>query len=1052
MTRLSLANRAIVGLLALIIIGFGVYSTASLKRELIPSLQLPVAAVVTPYQGASPSTVEKQVTAPIEDAVKTVNGVKKVTSTSSTGNSTVTVELEYGESSDDIRTNIQRAVDGVGSQLPDDVSPTVIAGSLDEIPVVQLSASSDAGRQQFAADVKQDVLPKLRSLDGVRDATLSGEDERQVTVTLRSDDVAAAGIDPANIGKLLEAAGAVVPAGELTNDGKTLSVQVGSAVSSVKDLRDLPLPTKTGPVLLGSIADVKNEPSPKTSISRTDGKPSLGISITKAQDGNTVDVSHEVADALPGLTKDLGHHARFTTVFDQAPFIEQSIHDLTVEGGLGLLFAVIVILLFLVSLRSTIITAISIPMSLLIALIGLKIGGYSLNIITLGALTVAVGRVVDDSIVVVENVKRHLNSRASAAPLTARERMDTVLLSVREVAGAITASTLTTVAVFLPIAFVGGQTGELFRPFAVSVTVALAASLLVSLTVVPTLASWFMSGKRPKKSGTEPVDAGRAAPSNRIQRGYAPILRGVISHPVWTLILAVLIFAGTIAATPLMKTNFLGDSGQDTLSITQDMPIGTSLGATDNAAHKVEHVLADTSGIKSFQTTVGSGGNAAEAAFAGGSGGSNTASFSITLKSDADPDSVSKHLRSELGGLSGAGEVTVQGSQASFGGGTLDVVVHGGDTARLRRGADKVTRLMSGISGLSEVSSNLSNAQPVVTVHVDRDAAAQVGLTQAQIGQSVATAMRGQKLGAVTIDGTSEDIVLKSGDAPATADDLKTLPIRTAAGPSVPLERVADVKTEKAPASITRIDSERSATVSGTVDSDDLGSVTSSVTSRLDSVDLPHGVSASIGGVSQDQSDAFAQLGLAMLVAIAMVYLVMVATFRSLMQPFILLVSIPFAATGALVLLLATDTALGVPALIGLLMLIGIVVTNAIVLIDLVNQFRRSGATIDEAVASGAGLRVRPIVMTALATIFALLPMSLGLTGGGVFISKPLAIVVIGGLVSSTVLTLLLVPVLYTLLERRRERRSNRRSARRGEPSGGRPEPPRGRHAALEAE
>src|SRR5699024_11121825 len=294
-------------------------------------------------------------------------------------------------------------------------------------------------------------------------------------------------------------------------------------------------PTKTGPVLLGSIADVHSRTSPKTSITRTNGKPSLGISIIKAQDGNTVDVSHEVSDALPDIKKDIGHNAEFTTVFDQAPFIEQSIHDLTIEGALGLLFAVIVILLFLVSLRSTVITAISIPMSLLIALIGLDVGGYSLNIITLGALTVAVGRVVDDSIVVVENVKRHLVGRAARGPLTNRDRMDTVLESVREVAGAITASTLTTIAVFLPIAFVGGETGELFRPFAVTVTIALAASLLVSLTVVPTLASWFMSGesvapKRAKRKLAAPDRAGGppGEPRNLLRRGYAPILRSTL--------------------------------------------------------------------------------------------------------------------------------------------------------------------------------------------------------------------------------------------------------------------------------------------------------------------------------------------------------------------------------------------------------------------------------------------------------------------------------------------------------------------------------------------
>ena len=1037
LARASLDNRAVVALVTLLLAVAGIVSMTSLRQELIPSLDFPTVAVVATAPGSAPEVVAEQLAAPVEQAMAGVDGLESTSSTSSAGFAVVLGELTYGTDADRARQQLQTALSDVAARLPEGASTEVVAGGLDEIPVVQLSVTSDLGEEELAARLAAEVVPALEDVEGVRDVAVSGAAEQQVRLRLDPARLAAAGLAPTAVGEALRANGAVTPVGTVTDGERTLSVTVGAPLADLDALRAVPLlPAAAGaaPVALGDVATVERVRAPATSLARTDGRPSLAVGITKAPDGNTVDVSHGVRDALPALERSLGPGTRFTVAFDQAPFIEQSIEDLTTEGLLGLVFAVVVILLFLRSLRPTLVTALSIPLSLLVTFAALRVGGYSLNILTLGALTVAVGRVVDDSIVVIENIERHLGRGEG--------RLEAVLGAVREVAGAVTASTLTTVAVFLPIAVVGGQVGELFRPFALTVTVALLASLLVSLTIVPVLASWFL---RPPAHGADADAAVGAADEReergRLQRAYVPLLRAGLAHPWRTLAVALALLVATGAAVPLLQTSFLGSAGQNTLTVTQELPPGTSLAAQDEAARRVEQVLADVPGVETVQTTVGAGEGAA-AAFSSSAG---AASFAVTTDPDADQERLLADVRARLDELSDAGDVTVAGGAGGFGSSTVDVVLTGADAAALQEASDAVVAALRGAEEVGEVSSNLAAEQPVVQVRVDRAAAARAGLTEAAVAQSLAGALRPVPLGTVVLGGVPQQVVLApAADAPGPAD-LRAQVLVTAAGP-VPLASVAAVEEVEVPASVTRRDGERTVTVSAAPAGDDLGAATASVTRAVDALDLPEGVEAEIGGASADQEEAFAQLGLALLAAIAVVYLVMVATFRSLLQPLLLLVSVPFAATGALGLLLVTGTPLGVAALIGMLMLVGIVVTNAIVLIDLVNQHRRAGAAPLEAVVGGARRRLRPILMTAAATVLALTPMSLGLTGGGAFISQPLAVVVIGGLVSSTLLTLVLVPVLYLLLERGRERRERRR-AERGQRRGER----RGRRAARAA-
>lgn len=1044
-------NRALIALITIVAAVFGSLALTSLKQELIPSLQLPQLLVSTSYPGASPQVVNDDVSTPIETAIQGLAGLETTSTTSNTNSSLVSATFTYGTDLVKAESRIDQAINRITNVLPAGLDPQVISGSIDDFPVISLAVSS-SDTVALADQLKRSVLGDLRDVAGVRDAALVGDIGRRVTITPNADELAARGLSTQSLRDALQQNGALIPAGAITEGDTTLSVQAGSKLGSVDDIAALPLvASSTGfiatagitadatPTTIGDVATVALVENPVTSISRVNGEPALTIAVTKVPAANTVDVSKAVRTILPQLEAAVAP-ATFTVVFDQAPFIQQSIDALTQEGLLGLGFAVIVILLFLLSVRATLVTAISIPTSVLITFIGLQSVGYSLNILTLGALTIAIGRVVDDSIVVIENIKRHLVAGA--------DRAATIVFAVREVAGAITASTVTTVTVFLPISFVGGATGELFRPFALTVTIALLASLLVSLTIVPVLAYWFLRAPKavatldlaadpatPNDTATEsasvPAATGLSAAAEagenpgRLQKGYLPVIRFTLKHAVATLLLAVLVLSGTAALVPFMKVNFLGSTGQNTFRVTQTLPVGSSLAAQDAASASVETALRALDGIDIVQLSIGGG--SAGSAFRGGAPASSAVTYSITTADGADADAVQDRARRALAGLGNVGEISVAAASGFGASSDIAVDITAATDADLQTATTSILSAVQKLRAIKESASTLASSLPYLAVTVNRRAAAAAGLSEFALGTLVSQAMQPSVIGSIAIDETNLTVYLTAQSPPTTSADLAAVQIATRTG-SVALDTLATVEQVDGPSTLTTAKGLRTATVSATPASDDLGTANAQLSQILVDTKLPTGATATLGGVSADQAEAFQQLGVAMLVAVLIVYIVMVATFQSLLQPLLLLVSVPFAATGAIALQVATGIPLGVPSLIGVLMLIGIVVTNAIVLVDLVNQYRRRGLSVPDALIAGASRRLRPILMTALATIFALLPMAIGLTGHGGFISQPLALVVIGGLVSSTVLTLIVLPVLYLLVEGTRERRNIRRA------------------------
>jgi hydrophobic/amphiphilic exporter-1 (mainly G- bacteria), HAE1 family len=1045
LARLSLKNRSLIALATIAILLIGAFVIPTLKQELFPSLDFPAVSVVTVDAGASPTIVEHDVTNPLEQSIQGIAGIQQMTSYSNQGVSIIVIEYNFGTDINQASQTLTQHLNQAQASLPSGITPQVQTFSVNSLPVIQLAVTSSEDPVALAAQVKQEVVPVLQGIDGVANASVTGVEQQIVTVTLDLKKVQAAGLSVSQIEGVLQANNLTLPAGQITSNGQTLPVQVGNTFNSLNDLKNLvvgvsvprtstatgtssasPLPTTTQtptvkptPITLGAVATVEQTLAPSTSITRTNGQPSIGIAITKTNDGNTVSISQAIQDKLSSLQNTLGHHARIFVVFDQSPFVKSSVNGLVSEGLIGAGFAILVILVFLLSLRSTLVTAVSIPLSVVIALIGLWVGQFSLNILTLGGLTIAIGRVVDDSIVVLENIQRHLRQDVGA------EKRSNIIGAVREVAGAVTASTLTTVSVFLPIAFTGGFVGELFSSFAITVTIALLASLFVALTIIPVLAYWFLKAPKAQKASARQGDQPAHEKMTLLERGYVPVVRWVTTHRLISIVGALVIFFGTIALVPRLGTNFFDQSSQNTFSITQNLPASTSLQQTDQAARPVEAVLASVPGIQTYQVTIGSSGSVASS-FSGGSG-SNSASYAITTDPNVDQVALQQRVQDRLNRLSGVGTITLSAASQGFNSSGLQVNVQASDDQTLRTATQLVLNAVQQAPNMTDVTGNLADASPLINVQVDPTRALLHGLTAAQVGQELRAVYSGTTVTRVTLGGTQEDVNIQLGTPATTVQGMQDLLIPGPTG-NVRLGDIATVTRAYGPPQITHLGGVRTATVSATITSSNIGAVSQDVQQRINKLSLPAGATVSLGGVTASQMQAFQGLLLALLIAILLVYLVMVATFRSIIQPLILLVSIPFAATGSILLLLATHTTLGVPALLGLLMLVGIVVTNAIVLLDLVNQYRAKGLDARTAVVEGGRRRLRPILMTAIATILALLPMALGLSKAGVFIAGPLAIVVIGGLTTSTILTLLLVPTLYVIVEDLRGRFGRKRT------------------------
>ena len=1014
LTELALKRASVTFLMAAAVFVAGIVSWGSLKSELLPDIDFPIITVITPYSGAGSTDVAEQVTKPVERTLAGAARVSSVRSTSAAGLSIVVGNFSYGTDLKATVADVQASLRSAG--LPFGVSPLVTTFNINAFPILSFTIQA-GGSTEVGALVRDEVVPELAGIPGVASVDTIGGALERLEVTLDPVKLAAAGIGVQQVSGVLQANDLTAPSGTIVNGDATLPVTTTHRFRTVDEIRALTVgfrptpPTQPGaqpaPRVAVTIADlgtVAFGPDPAAGISRTDGQSSVALSVVKAGNANTVDVTKAIEARMDGLARRLGLTVVYA--FRSADFIEQSIDGLVREGGLGAAFAVFIIFMFLLNVRSTLVAAISIPMSVMAALLLMLVGGVSLNIMTLGGLAVAVGRVVDDAIVVLENIFRH--HRANREPIG-----QAVINGTREVSVAITSSTITTVAVFLPIGFVGGLVTQFFLPFSLTVTFALLASLIVALTVVPVLA-YFLVPRVKHAPGAGEV----GAKDTYVQRTYTPLLRLALRFRWPTLGIAAALFAASMALVPLIPTAFLNAGSDTILAVTIAPPAGTTAAATLARAVEAEKLIDADPSVVTYHTSVAGEGDTGfstiQASFFGRS--ANSATVLATLVDTVDLDQATRVLLTELAPI-GRDGYSVSVGQITNGGSGLQIVVSSDDAAALHAATDAITAAVKAIPDIVNVGNDLAAETPELQIRVDPNKALALGLSTDQVSRLVRGVLAGQTAIHAVLDGRPGTTpVFVRVDPSALGDPQALLPL---------LQGAATIETVQAQASITRVDQNPSATISGEILAKDTGGTSIAVKKAIDALGLPSTVSVELTGITQQQTEGFSGLLFAMVISIFVVYIVMVIVFGSLLDPFIILFSLPLATIGAFVGLLLTGRALGISSLIGMLMLIGIVVTNAIVFVDLVGQMRRKGYSIEHALVHAGRTRVRPILMTALATILALIPLALGLNQGSI-IAAELGTVVIGGLFTSTLLTLVVVPVVYSLVHGGQERVARR--------------------------
>lgn len=1062
--QFSLRNKFAIWLLTVIVTAVGLYSGLTMKQETIPNIDVPYLSVTAVYPGAAPEGVVEEITKPLETRLHNVDGVKTVTSTSMENAASLIIEFEYGTNLDNATAAVREALNDV--QLPEDAQkPQITRFSLSSMPVVSLSLSDkeSGSLEDLTRITENDIKPVLEDLDGVASVQIAGQFVREVSLKFDQAKLKELGLSEDTVKGIVQGSALRVPLGLFSLEQSQKAVVIDGNITTVEDLENLAIPVVpssagaassgaaagapggaaagagmpaggTGAnagaaagsangadasggamgavpvgiptVKLGDIADIETIGKAE-SISRTNGEESIGIQIVKSNDANTVDVVNQVKDAAEELGKQYDH-INFTVLLDQGQPITDSVNTMLSKALFGALFAVLIILIFLRNIRSTIISIISIPLSLLIAILALKQMDITLNMMTLGAMTVAIGRVVDDSIVVIENIYRRLS-------LTGEKLKGSKLIieATREMFVPIMSSTIVTIAVFLPLAFVSGMVGELFQPFALTMVFSLLASLLVAITLVPALAHTLFRKGLGKKHNHDEKPKG-------IARGYRRILEWSLSHKLITFGLAVVLLVGSLFLYPLVGVSFLPEQEDKYVMATYSPEPGTQLEDVEKEMLTIEKYILEQPGVDKMQYSIG-GDNPL------GMGSSNSALFYIAYDPDTDhfsdvKEKLMEGLRAELpkGEWSDMSELMTGG----LGGGSLSVNVFGDELEQIKPVSDQILALITeDTKNFEKGETSLSKTYEQYTLVADQQKLSSLGLTPGQLAMKLSPVRERPVLTEVSIDGKNYNVYIETDSQTySSIDDIENETLTSPLGIQVPIKDVAKVEKGTSPDSIMRIDGKMVVEVSAKITSTDVQKASTSLQEKIDKLDLPDGVTVKFGGVTQQINDTFGQLGIAMLAAIAIVYFVLVVTFGGGLAPFTILFSLPFIVIGAMVGLLIGGETLNVSALMGVLMLIGIVVTNAIVLIDRVIHKEREGMSTREALLEAGTTRLRPILMTALATIGALLPLVFGWEHSAGIISRGLGITVIGGLISSTLLTLVIVPIVYEFLMKFRRR------------------------------
>ena len=1004
LARFSVKKPVTITMMILIVIVIGVVSFSKLQIDLLPQMELPYVMVQTSYQGAGPEEIENIISRPLEQTLSTVENMEGIMSISSEGSSLLLMQFAFNTDMDEIMLQIRERVDVIKGFLPDGTSsPLALKMDPNALPIIQLAISSKGDlytTQKIAEDV---ISPRFERIEGTASASVSGGLEQEVEIMLKEEIIKGYNLSSSYVGQILGAENLNMPGGTVKKGSNELTVRTMGEFKSVEEIKNLTIPlTKGGTVRLKDIADVNLKSKEQSSITKLNGKEVVQISVMKQSDANTVNVAGKIDKEIEKIKIEYPD-LDLVIVFNQADFINLAIDNLIRTATMGGILAIIILLVFLRSFKTTLVIALSIPTSIITTFVILFFTDITLNMMTIGALALAIGMLVDNSIVVLENIYRNRS--------LGMDRITASVDGTNEVSMAVTASTLTTIAVFLPIVFTGGLAAILFKEFALTITIALLSSLVIALTLVPMLSSKLISVKNLESEEEQEKKHGHLVVF------YKKVLSLSLRHRFITILISIAMFVISVLMVISVGAEFFPATDEGMINVSVSLPAGSEMEEIDAVLKEIQNSITDISEVEIVFTSSGGGGM-----YGMGGGGSN-GSMTVLLKDlderDRSAKQISDEIRTMTKDIPGA-EIGVAESSTMMMGmmtGAISISIKGDDIDTLKTIGDDFKKIIEKVEGTREVSTSYEDGIPQVQIIADRGVASQYGLTTAQIGSSVINTLSGSNVTKFKVNGDEIDVVLKGDNVYGESISyLEMLPVETPMGSSVPLSEVADIRVEEGPVSITRENQVRVLTVSGSVVGRDVQSASMEIEELLKEYEMPYGYSYIFGGEIEQIQETFTDLFLVMLMAIALVYMIIAAQFESLIQPLSIMFSVPLALSGGFIGLFITGLPLNVIGIIGLIILVGVVVNNAIVLVDYINNRRRRGEDRNAAIMKAGPIRIRPIMMTALTTILGLVPMSFGIGEGAEF-TQSMGVVVIGGLSLSTVLTLVIVPVMYTIFD-----------------------------------
>ncbi|WP_404455742.1 efflux RND transporter permease subunit [Virgibacillus necropolis] len=992
-------------MIVLAILALGVVSMRSLTVDLFPEIELPIAVVATNYEDAAPQEVENLVSRPIESAISSVEGIETIQSQSQSGSSLVVMMFSNGVDMDQALIDVRGKIDQVKSFLPKGAGdPSVLQFSPDQMPVmwVGLTGKDPAALTAITDD---QIVPYMERQGGVASVTVEGGKEREIQLILDQAKMRQYGVSAQTLVQSLNNTNQSASAGAVDKGNQDLQIRITGELESVEDIKQTLVQTESGATIhIDDVAKVKDTFKKSNSLTLVNGEPSIVLAVMKKSDGNTVEVATNIKDGMKELEEELPSDVNLNVIIDTSEFIELSISSVVQNIIIGGIISFFVLLVFLKSLRATIVIGLSIPIAVIATFTLMYFTGETLNVLTLGGLALGIGMMVDSSIVILENIFAYRQKGYSV--------FESATKGASELAPAVIASTTTTLVVFLPIVYVEGIASDLFTPLALAVSFSLIASLVVAVTLVPMLSSKLLSKAMEDKGRRYWFDRFM----DRVYSGYRSVLKWVLKHRKTTVAGTFIAIVASLALFPLIGAEFIPSSDQGQIEIRVETEPGSSLEHTSEIVEKTNEKLINYEDvIETSYVSVGGGG------FDPTNTSVNTGTYTIQLIPSTDRNKTTtdivQEIDEDLQAIAGA-EITVSAVGGGLGtGNPVQIQLNGPEHEVLADLSKQVVSIISDVEGVYNPASSASKGVPQMTLSINEEKAAAYGLSEQQITGQVQLQFTGQVATQFREDGNEMNVVLMyPEDERSTIGDLKDMKIQSPTGGAIPLETVAQFKEVQGPVTLLRENQQAQMNVTSEVVDRDLASVVDDIKSKLSNLSLPEGYSYEIGGQAQDMAESFRDLSIALIFSIFLVYAVMAVQFENFLFPLIIMFSMPATVVGVMVGLFITGLPLSIPAFIGIIMLAGIVVNNSIVLVDYINILRRKGVDRYEAILEAGPSRLRPILMTTLTTILAMIPLALAL-GEGAETQQPLAVTIIFGLGISSIFTLLLIPVVYTLLD-----------------------------------